>query len=158
MATRRPRSLLRRPAASRALLFAVGIVTPAGILVVNASAFVMRNLAQFRLGIAACALISSLVLNGLTASWLLRLARRRALAIYLAHPDWAVILATILVLASSIAAAIFTFIGMSNPTHLPDRLSVITAFLALFVPLGLTYAGRLLSGQPGPNPFQGPTT
>lgn len=158
MATRRPRSLLRRPAASRALLFAVGIVTPAGILVVNASAFVMRNLAQFRLGIAACALISSLVLNGLTASWLLRLARRKAFPIYLAHPDWSVILATILVLATSIAAAIFTFIGMRDPAHLPDRLAVITAFLALFVPLGLTYAGRLLSGQADPNVFQGPTS
>ena len=155
--TRRPRSLLRRPAASRVLLFAVGIVTPAGILVVNASAFVMRNLAQFRLGIAACALISSLVLNGLTASWMLRLARRKAVAIYLAHPDWAVILATILVLATSIAAAIFTFIGMRDPTHLPDGLAVLTAFLALFVPLGLTYASRLLSGQQDANPFAGPT-
>jgi len=158
MATRRARSIWsRRETQSRALLFAVGVITPAGILVVNASAFVMRNLAQFRLAIAACALISSLVLNGLTASWLLRLARRKALPLYVAHPDWAVILATVLVLATSIGAAIFTFIGMRDPNRLPDGLAVLTAFLALFVPLGLTYLSRILSGQPRPSPFDPPT-
>ncbi len=41
---------------SRWLLVGIGVITPVGILVVNASAFVMRHLAQFRLGIAACAL------------------------------------------------------------------------------------------------------
>jgi uncharacterized membrane protein len=157
MATRRARSILRRrEVQSRALLFAIGVITPAGILVVNASAFVMRNLAQFRLAIAACALVSSLVLNGLTASWLLRLARRRAFPIYVAHPDWAVILATVLVLATSIGAAIFTFIGMRDPSRLPDGLAVLTAFLALFVPLALTYASRLLTGQSGPNSLEPP--
>jgi hypothetical protein len=157
MAARRARSMLsRRETQSRALLFAIGVITPVGILVVNASAFVMRNLAQFRLGIAACALVSSLVLNGLTASWLLRLARRRAVPLYLAHPDWAVILATVLVLATSIGAAVFTFIGMRDPSRLPDGLAVLTAFLALFVPLGLTYLSRLLSGQPEANPLQPP--
>ncbi|HYM48990.1 MAG TPA: hypothetical protein VET65_00310 [Candidatus Limnocylindrales bacterium] len=158
MVKRRTRSLFSRQPMSRVLLFAIGIVTPLGILVVNASAFVMHNLTQFRLGIAACALISSLVLNGLTASWLLRLARRRAFPLYVAHPDWAVIVATVLVLATSIGAAIFTFIGMRDPARLPDGLAVLTAFLALFVPLGLTYLGRLLSGQQDPSLFQGPTS
>jgi uncharacterized membrane protein len=157
MPERRSRTILPRPTVSRLLLFAIGIITPVGILVVNAAAFVMRNLAQFRLGIAACALISSLVLNGLTASWLLRLARRRAFSLYMAHPDWAVVVATLLVVATSIGAAIFTFIGMRDPTHLPDGLAVLTAFLALFVPLGLTYLGRLLGGQDDPSIFEGPT-
>src|SRR2546422_10871583 len=84
------------------LLVVIGIITPIGILVVNGAAFVMRNLAQFRIGIAVCALISSLVLNGLTASWLLRLAARRSIAIYLKHQEWATIIATIIVLATSI--------------------------------------------------------
>ena len=158
MATRRARSILsRRQTQSRALLFAIGVITPAGILVVNAAAFVMHNLAQFRLAIAGCALISSLVLNGLTASWLLRLARRKGFPLYLAHPDWAVILATVLVLATSAGAAIFTFIGMRDPGRLPDGLAVLTAFLALFVPLALTYASRLLTGQPDASPFDPPT-
>ena len=149
--------LLRGYLSSRLLLVAIGIITPIGILVVNGAAFVMHNLAQFRVGIAVCALISSLVLNGLTASWLLRLARRKGLPLYLAHPDWAVILATVLVLATSVGAAIFTFIGMRDPGRLPDGLAVLTAFLALFVPLALTYASRLLTGQPDASPFDPPT-
>ena len=137
--------LLRGYLSSRLVLVAIGIITPIGILVVNGAAFVMRNLVQFRIGIAVCALISSLVLNGLTASWLLRLAGRRSIAIYLQHQEWATIIATIVVLASSIGAAIFTYIGMSNPTHLPDTLAVVTSLLALLVPLAITYFSRLFA-------------
>jgi hypothetical protein len=139
--------LLRGYLSSRLLLVAIGIITPIGILVVNGAAFVMRNLAQCRIGIAVCALISSLVLNGLTASWLLRLAGRRSIAIYLRHQEWATIIATIIVLATSIGAAIFTSSGMSNPSHLPDTLAVVTALLALLVPLGLTYFSRLFANS-----------
>jgi D-alanyl-lipoteichoic acid acyltransferase DltB (MBOAT superfamily) len=137
--------LLRGYLSGRLLLLIIGIVTPIGILVVNAAAFVMRNLAQFRIGIAVCALISSLVLNGLTASWLLRLAGRRSVKMYLEHQQWATIIATIVVLATSIGAAIFTYIGMSNPSHLPDALAVVTSLLALLVPLGITYFSRLFA-------------
>ena len=137
--------LLRGYLSSRLLLLVIGIITPVGILVVNASAFVMRNLQQFRIGIAVCALISSLVLNGLTASWLLRLAGRRSISIYLQHQEWATVVATTVVLATSIGAAIFTYIGMGNPSHLPDTLSVITALAALLVPIGITYFSRLFA-------------
>jgi hypothetical protein len=137
--------LLRGYLSSRLLLVVIGVITPIGILVVNAAAFVMRNLAQFRIGIAVCALVSSLVLNGLTASWLLRLAGRREISIYIQHRDWATIVATIIVIGTSIGAAIFTYIGMSNPNHLPDGLAVITAVLALLVPFALTYFSRLFA-------------
>src|ERR1700682_3194531 len=106
--------LLRGYLSSRLLLLVAGIVTPVGILLVNAAAFVMRNLQQFRIGIAVCALISSLVLNGLTASWLLRLAGRRQIGIYQRHQEWAGVVATTVVVATSIGAAIFTYIGMGN--------------------------------------------
>ena len=139
--------LLRGYLSSRLLLVVIGIITPIGILVVNGAAFVMRNLEQFRVGIAVCALISSLVLNGLTASWLLRLAGRRSIALYVRHQEWATIIATIVVLATSIGAAIFTYIGMSNPSHLPDTLAVITSLLALLVPLGITYFTRLFANS-----------
>src|SRR5216683_884093 len=56
------------------LLLALGVVTPIGILAVNLSAFVMGHLPALRLIIAGCALVSGLVLNGLTAWWVLRLA------------------------------------------------------------------------------------
>jgi hypothetical protein len=139
--------LLRGYLSSRLLLLVIGIITPVGILVVNASAFVMRNLEQFRIGIAICALISSLVLNGLTASWLLRLAGRRSISIYLQHQEWATVVATTVVLATSIGAAIFTYIGMGNPGHLPDTLSVITALAALLVPIGITYFSRIFANR-----------
>ena len=58
------------------VLLTLGVITPIGILAVNASAFVMTHLQAFRFGIAGCALLSGLVLNGLTAWWLLRLASR----------------------------------------------------------------------------------
>src|SRR2546430_1861085 len=70
---------------------------------------------------------------------------------------WHAILARCLVLATSAGAAIFTFIGMRDPGRLPDGLAVLTAFLALFVPLALTYASRLLTGQPEASPFDPPT-
>ncbi|HEV3096094.1 MAG TPA: hypothetical protein VG104_03005 [Candidatus Dormibacteraeota bacterium] len=139
--------LLRGYLSSRLVLLAIGIITPVGILVVNAAAFVMRNLQQFRIGIAVCALISSLVLNGLTASWLLRLAGRRSISIYVQHQEWASVVATTVVLATSIGAAIFTYIGMGNPSHLPDTLSVITALAALLVPIGITYFSRLFANS-----------
>ena len=139
--------LLRGYLSSRLLLLVIGIITPVGILVVNASAFVMRNLVQFRIGIAVCALISSLVLNGLTASWLLRLAGRRSISIYLQHPEWATVIATTVVLATSIGAAILTYIGLSNPSQLPNGLAVITSLLALTVPLGITYFSRLFANS-----------
>ena len=58
------------------------MITPLGILAVNASAFVMVHLNEFRVGIAACAVVSGLVLNGLTAWWLLRMVSRNAPPLY----------------------------------------------------------------------------
>jgi hypothetical protein len=137
--------LLRGYLSSRAVLLIIGVITPLGILVVNAAAFVMRNLAQFRIGIAACALVSSLVLNGLTASWLFRLAARRGIALYLEHRDWATIVATIIVIGSSVAAAIFTWIGLSDPSHLPNGIAMVTALIYLIVPLAITYFSRVFA-------------
>ena len=139
--------LLRGYLSSRVLLLVIGIITPVGILIVNAAAFVMRNLQQFRIGIAVCALISSLVLNGLTATWLLRLAGRRQIAVYVRHQEWAGVIATTVVIAASIGAAIFTYFGMGNPSHLPDLLSVLTALAALLVPIGITYFSRIFANS-----------
>src|SRR2546423_8969500 len=69
-------------------LLALGVITPVGILAVNASAFVMVHLEAFRTGIAACALISGLVLNGLTGWWLLRMASRNAPPLYREYRMW----------------------------------------------------------------------
>jgi hypothetical protein len=139
------RRFLRREPVLRRLLLVIGVITPVGILVVNASAFVMQNLGKFRILIAAFALISSLVLNGMAASWVLQFARRRAVQAYMAHPDAAVAIATIVVVASAVGAAYFTYLGMQDPRRLPDALAVITALLALLVPLTFAYGLRRLS-------------
>src|SRR3979490_1790431 len=84
-----------------AMLLTLGVVTPIGILAVNASAFVMVHLTQFRIGIAACALISGLVLNGLTAWWLLSLASRNAPPLFREYRTWAIGIAVLIVLLTA---------------------------------------------------------
>ena len=60
-------TVLRSRRLRESVLLTLGVLTPLSILAVNVSAFVMVHLADFRVGIAACALLSGLVLNGLTA-------------------------------------------------------------------------------------------
>ena len=72
------------------VLLTLGVITPIGILAVNFSAFVMVHLPECRIGIAALALLSGLVLNGLTAWWLLRLASRSAAPLFAEYRMWAI--------------------------------------------------------------------
>ena len=131
------------------VLLVIGVTTPLGILVVNGAAFVMRYLAQFRIGIAVCALISSLLLNGLTAWWLLALAARSAGPLYAEYRRWAIGIAVLLVLITSAGAGYLTYLGLSNPDRLPDPLSIVVALLALGLPFAVTYAGRRMAGLGG---------
>src|SRR5215472_17913871 len=89
------------------LLF-LGVITPLGILAVNISAFVMGNLPAFRLVIAGCALVSGLVLNGLTAWWLLRLASRTANPLFTEYRVWAVGAAVVIVLLTAAGGGYLT--------------------------------------------------
>ncbi len=119
--------------------------TPIGILGVNGAAFVMGHLGAFRVAIAACALVSSVLLNGLTALWVLRAVAARATSLYTEYRNWLIGAAGIAVLASAAFAAYFTYIGMQDPRHLPNQVAVITAVLALGVPFALTWVGRRIS-------------
>ncbi len=85
-------------------------MTPLGILAVNASAFVMVHLNQFRIGIAASAVISGLVLNGLTAWWLLRLASRNAPPLYREYRLWAIGAAVVIVLVTAVGGGYLTYL------------------------------------------------
>ncbi|HLQ60688.1 MAG TPA: hypothetical protein VK131_02375 [Candidatus Acidoferrales bacterium] len=131
------------------VLLVIGVTTPLGILMVNGAAFVMRYLAQFRIGVAVCALVSSLLLNGLTAWWLLALANRSAAPLYAEYRRWAIGVAGLLVLLTSAGAGYLTYLGMSNPARLPDPLSILVATLALGLPFAVTYAGRRMAGLGG---------
>jgi len=132
------------------------VLTPVGILAVNASAFVMVHLNAFRIGIAACALLSGLVLNGLTAWWLLRLASRNAPPLYREYRIWAIGAAVLLVLLTAGGGGYLTYLGLNDPKRLPDALSVIVATFMLLLPLAVSVAGRRLAGMGGIIPVDEP--
>jgi hypothetical protein len=131
------------------VLLALGVITPIGILAVNASAFVMVHLTQFRIGIAACALVSGLVLNGLTAWWLLRLASRTAPPLYREYRWYAIGIAIVIVLLTAGGGGYLTYLGLRDPRRLPDVLSVFVASFMLLLPFAVTVAARRMAGLGG---------
>jgi len=134
----------------------MGVITPIGILAVNASAFVMVHLQAFRVGIAACALISGLVLNGLTAWWLLRLASRNAPPLFREYRMWAIGAAVAIVLVTAGGGGYLTYLGLKDPQRLPDALSVIVATFMLVLPLAVSVAARRIAGIGGIIPVEEP--
>jgi hypothetical protein len=141
-----------------AVLLTLGVVTPVGILAVNASAFVMLHLTAFRLVIAGCAVLSGLVLNGLAAWWLLRLASIRAAALYLEYRAWVIGAAALVVGLTAAAGGYLTFLGLRDPKHLPDSLSMAVAAVMLLLPFAVTFAGRRIVGLRGIIPVGEPGT
>jgi hypothetical protein len=139
------------------VLLTLGVITPIGILAVNASAFVMVHLTQFRIGIAACALVSGLVLNGLTAWWLLRLASRTAPPLYREYRWYAMGVAVVIVLLTAAGGGYLTYLGLRDPKRLPDVLSVFVATFMLVLPFAVTVAARRMAGLGGIIPVDEPT-
>ena len=138
------------------LLLALGVITPIGILAVNISAFVMGHLPALRLIIAGCALVSGLVLNGLTAWWVLRLASRNANPLYREYRPWAIGAAVLIVAITAGGGGYLTYLGMRDPTHLPDSLSMIVATFMLALPLAVAFASRRIVGMGGIIPVDEP--
>lgn len=141
--------MLRVRANRATFLLVIGIVTPLGILMVNLAAFVMEHLEQFRLVIAACALISSLVLNTLAVTWLTGIARRRSYRFYVEYPELVRAVAAVAVVGGAAVAAYFTYVGMRDPRQLPNLLAILASVLALLIPFGVALLGRLVvRGRP----------
>ncbi|HKV89182.1 MAG TPA: hypothetical protein VJT78_14400 [Candidatus Dormibacteraeota bacterium] len=132
------------------------MITPIGILAVNASAFVMVHLTAFRIGIATCALLSGLILNGLTAWWLLRLASRNAPPLYREYRMWAIGAAVLIVLLTAAGGGYLTYLGLNDPKRLPDPLSVVVATFMLALPFAVSVAGRRMAGLGGIIPIDEP--
>src|SRR5260370_5925619 len=116
----------------------------------------MVHLNALRIGIAACALLSGLVLNGLTAWWLLRLASCNAPPLYREYRIWAIGAAVLLVLLTAGGGGYLTYLGLNDPKRLPDALSVIVATFMLLLPLAVSVAGRRLAGMGGIIPVDEP--
>ena len=116
----------------------------------------MVNLHAFRVGIAACALISGLVLNGLTAWWLLRLASKTAPPLYREYRLWLIGGTVLAVLVTAGGGGYLTYLGLGDPRRLPDLLSVVVASIMLLLPFGVSLAARRWAGIGGIIPVEEP--
>lgn len=127
----------------RDLIFVVaGCFTPVGILAVNAAAFVMHHLDEFRTVLAVAALLSTLLLNGLAAGAAIRFAQRNAPLLYAEYRRAAWIAAFIVVVGTAAAAAYYTYIGMEDQRQLPNGAAILASVWALGTPFAITYADR----------------
>jgi len=120
----------------------VGVVTPIGILAVNAAAFVMRHLTEFRVGLAAAALVSGMLLNGLAAWAAIRFARRNAPLLYAENRRVALAAAVLFVAVPSAIGAYWTYLGLVDPGQLPNRWGVLASLGMLGLPFAVTYVDR----------------
>jgi len=123
-------------------LVVVGVVTPIGILAVNAAAFVMRHLAEFRVGLAVAALVSSMLLNALAAWAAIRFARRNAPLLYAEYRRVTMVAAFLFVVVPSTVGAYLTYLGLVDPDQLPNRWGVLASLLMLALPFAVTYVDR----------------
>ncbi len=122
----------------------VGASTPVGILAVNGSAFVMQHLNQFAVGIAVCALISGLSLNGLTAWLVLARAERFAPQLFAEYRVWLLTAAVVIVLVSAAVGSWLTFLSMQRRDQLPNLYAILTALWLLFLPVLMSFVARRL--------------
>ena len=132
------------------IFLVIGVTTPVGILAVNGSAFVMRNLASFRLILSICALVSALFLNGLAAYEILRRSHLHLPDLMAEYRNWIYALAGLIVVLSATVGAYFTYLGMRDPGKLPDRIAVFTALGLLLVPFAITYVARRVEERRNP--------
>jgi len=122
----------------------IGASTPVGILAVNGSAFIMQHLSQFAVGIAVCALISGLSLNGLTGWVVLGRAERFAPQLFAEYRIWLFSAAVLIVLVTAGVGAWLTYLSMQRPDQLPNLYAVLTALWLLFLPVLMTFVARKL--------------
>ena len=116
----------------------------------------MVHLDAFRIGIAACALVSGLVLNGLTAWWLMRLANKTAPPLFREYRKWLIGASVLVVLLTAAAGGYLTYLGLHDPRRLPDLLSVVVATIMLALPFAVSLAARRWAGIGGIIPVEEP--
>jgi hypothetical protein len=138
-----------RPSTRARLLAVLAVVTPAGLVLVNIAAYVMANLAAFRVGITVSAVVSTIVLNGITAVAAYRTIEARFNSSRFAGSRWlgwifqprhlrsnAVCGGFLLVLVATISGEL-TYRGLSDPKKIPNLQTFLAGLLGLAVPLVL---------------------
>jgi len=136
--------------AQELIILVIGVFTPLGVLAVNGSAFIMRHLAEARLILAFCALISGLFLNGLAAYAGHRRARRHVPDILQEYRWWILVIVVLVVVGSAAAGAYFTYLGLQDASRLPNTTAVVASAFLLLFPFVITYAANHLEERRRP--------
>jgi len=100
--------------------------------------------------------VSGLVLNGLTAWWLLRLVSRNAPPLYREYRMWLIGGSIVIVLLTAAGGGYLTYLGLRDPRRLPDALSVVVATFMLALPFAVSIAARRIAGIGGIIPVDEP--
>ena len=131
---------------TRGLLLAVlAVITPAGLVSVNVAAYVMGHLAAFRVGITISAVVSTVVLNGLTAitAYRLGLARWPDHWFFAAHRRGGLLAVFIFgLIFGATLAGVLTYQGLSDPGKLPNLSTFIAGLIGLAIPLFAAFVLR----------------
>ena len=130
----------------------IGAVTPVGLIVVNIAAFIVHNLAQFRLGISVLAFVSGLMLNSWTALKIYRVAKSRYPhfgPLEDSNQEVVLMIGLALIIAISFVEALFCYNGLSNEANLPNSPTFILGVVAIAIPILLQGLFARLLGDRG---------
>ncbi|MEP7105238.1 MAG: hypothetical protein ABI838_05285, partial [Chloroflexota bacterium] len=86
--------------------------------------------------------VSSMLLNGLAAYAAIRYSQRNAPLLYAEYKRVALVAAFLFIVVPSAIGAYLTYLGLVDPSQLPNRWGVLGSLLALAVPFALTYVDR----------------
>lgn len=116
----------------------IGALTPVGLIAVNISVFVVKNLNQFRWGITILAFVSGLLLNSWAALNIYRVFQRR-------RPDHSLVAdrnqelvlvgGMLIVIIAAFLTALFCYLGLSSEANLPNGVTFITGIGAVLIPI-----------------------
>ncbi|MDQ6748776.1 MAG: hypothetical protein M3010_11815 [Candidatus Dormibacteraeota bacterium] len=133
-----------RPSTRARLLALLAVITPAGLVMVNIAAYVMANLAAFRLAITVSAVVSTIVLNAITAFAAYRTIETRFAASrwlgWLFQPRHArsnAVCGLFLLVVAATVSGELTYKGLSDPRKIPNLQTFLAGLLGLAVPLVL---------------------
>jgi hypothetical protein len=131
---------------TRGLVLAIlAVITPAGLVLVNVAAFVMGHLAVFRVGITVSAVVSTVVLNGLTAVTAYRLGLARWPEHWFFAPHRRNGLLAVFVFGLMMGATlsgVLTYQGLSDPGKLPNLATFVAGMIGLAIPLVAAFVLR----------------
>jgi hypothetical protein len=148
---------------------AIGALTPVGLIVVNIAAFIVHNLAEFRLGISVLAFVSGVLLNAWTGLNIYRVAKLRFPRVGVLHEsnqEIVLVVGLLVVIAISAAEGLFCYNGLSNEKNLPNAATFYLGVVAIAIPILLQASfARLgrggaadrqrVDGYPSPPPAPG---